>query len=1081
MYQTFLIMLTLLSLGGCYKINNKIDKLEYDCGETDDFKNYRYVKLFNGDGSIEERREIQLRNETGEDLSRHLTSKACIKVDRSWDQKLIVIRPGTGEGLVFFPERIQDNSIVPLNLKTYRYGKLASLCQTELATSSSTIGWPIDFRSIEPEAFEWKLMIQKDKVLQVSIGHSGFEELAKESIDISALTDGSYHMSIQARPLFSKQAQESVFDCQLLIDREAPTVTVDRELIRLDEDKTQAIRAAPGESIPIQTAGSGSVDSIYACLLPQGRPLSSCKYDQIAGGFVTAPHSGTWTLRAYAKDQAGNQGAIQERQLLIYDTNLVGKVQAHVEQSVISQKSGASLFSMIFGIKAYESMKTMGSKIEIEAVRERVRKAVLESTLLPVEELIFKVEQNGFIGGLGLWKAGTETFYLQKNSSDDLELYDLNGKLHHELQLQNAYGIPARNIGTLYCETSNVLLSYGKNKIIFHDKDLSQTIKTLGERLELNPLYGDMSADCRVALLEGREGSASRQVLINMHEKTIEILDVAIKGNLLGYFDREGRKLLVSSGPGNFQIFDRDSAQQIPLSESVQLEIVDVRKILDGSTAILSRDKVLTVLGADGQKSFTKERVDYFAASQNAGEIIVIYDQYYLQILDANDGAVKSRINVSGPNWTYLSATEDFVVGLSAGSNVVKIWTRTGNPLDDIYNKGDSIQRIWVSRQGYLHVASNQFVKLYRLKNSLSQKLVPTYWNAVGLQFSADGGGLIYKERQPEMQDMQNYAVNNLVYWNLTHDQTNTYPLAQAPLSSRPYPGYGSQTRDLQLFTEHGKSHVAAAVKRGNIAIYQADKLDTAIEEYELTSNWLLDIAVDPRGELLAAASQNGLIFLVGRKNGGFGTASLTDIYPQYFEEYPVTLHFDSSGRYLFVTDLNRNLMKFAVAYNEASQSYSLTLESKVSEAGVNLAINAKGDTLAVVGQGAKLKLFDTDLKLIQEYDLSSSSITLGQSVSFSPDGSKVYAGVYDGTWNELDLKTGQLLKVRFSSNETGATNLVVAPEGDRIAFMGGGFVQVADLDVDRVYRNICSWLRPRLPYIPDLSEDDRRLCAKMP
>jgi WD40 repeat protein len=134
-----------------------------------------------------------------------------------------------------------------------------------------------------------------------------------------------------------------------------------------------------------------------------------------------------------------------------------------------------------------------------------------------------------------------------------------------------------------------------------------------------------------------------------------------------------------------------------------------------------------------------------------------------------------------------------------------------------------------------------------------------------------------------------------------------------------------------------------------------------------------------------------------------------------------------------------------------------------------------------VVGQGAKLKLFDTDLKLIQEYDLSSSSITLGQSVSFSPDGSKVYAGVYDGTWNELDLKTGQLLKVRFSSNETGATNLVVAPEGDRIAFMGGGFVQVADLDVDRVYRNICSWLRPRLPYIPDLSEDDRRLCAKMP
>jgi hypothetical protein len=98
--------------------------------------------------------------------------------------------------------------------------------------------------------------------------------------------------------------------------------------------------------------------------------------------------------------------------------------------------------------------------------------------------------------------------------------------------------------------------------------------------------------------------------------------------------------------------------------------------------------------------------------------------------------------------------------------------------------------------------------------------------------------------------------------------------------------------------------------------------------------------------------------------------------------------------------------------------------------------------------------------------------------VAFSPDGNKVYAGVYDGSWNELDLKSRQLFKVRFSSGETGATNLVVSPLGDKLAFMGGGFVQLADLNVERVYKKMCVWLKPRLPFIPDLSGDDRALCA---
>lgn len=267
-------------------------------------------------------------------------------------------------------------------------------------------------------------------------------------------------------------------------------------------------------------------------------------------------------------------------------------------------------------------------------------------------------------------------------------------------------------------------------------------------------------------------------------------------------------------------------------------------------------------------------------------------------------------------------------------------------------------------------------------------------------------------------------------------------------------------------------------MSRGSIGIFAAEDLSRPIEKYDVSSNWLQDIAVDPTGDLLAAANKNGLVHLIGRKNEGWGALSLTEIHPQYFEEYPVTLQFDKTGKFLFVTDLNRNLMKFSVQFDEGAKLYSLVLVNQLSKAGVNLAIHGKGNMLAIVGQDSLLKILDTDLKELGSYELSPGKVTIGQSVAFSADGSRVYADVYDGSWNELDLKTGQLLKVRFSSGETGATNLVVSPKGDQLAFMGGGFVQLADLNVDRVYKKMCAWLAPRLPYIPDLTDEDRKLCA---
>jgi WD40 repeat protein len=1070
MHPTLFGLLVFLTLAACHPANNKINNLALECGESGDFQHYRYVKLFHANGGVDEPNDIQLRNEAGEDLSQHLTPKACIKMEKSWKQKLIAIKPGTSEGVIFFPERIQDGAVAPLNMKIYRYGKLASLCQTGLVTSAAQIEWPIDFRSVEAEAFEWNLAIHSGDKAEYQISHTGFEELSKETIDISKLVDGRYRMTIQARPLFASQRQESIFNCELSIDRKSPLVTVDRELVRLDAELTPAIQAAPGEAITVRSDETGSTDSIFACLVPQNQPAATCTYDQIAGGFVTAPQRGSWILRLYALDQAGNQGPIVERPLFIHDNNLVASIQGYVEQSALSQKSGASLMSMIYGIKAYEKMKTLGSATEQAAVTQKVRKAVLESILLPVEDISFKLEQNSFIEGIGIWKTDNTTLYLQTKPQDEPKLFDLNGQFHREFNLQEAHGVPIGRIQIHFCSATSTLLSYGNNKIIIHDRNFGQKVVEFDKDMNIVLAGTEVPASCTAALFSGSLNGKTHRFLVNFVTQEVEAIEGTQYGSLLAFLDSAEKKLVIRQFD-KIIVYDRESKTHKSLSEVLNLDVVDVKQTQDGSIAVLSRDKVLTVFNREGQKVFTQERVDFLGLSQKPNEIMLISDQHYLQLRSVQDGSTLSMVNVGGSNWSYLTAADDFIVGLSAGSNVVKIWTRSGNFLDEIYNKGDSIRGIWLSPDGYLYVGSSQYAKIFKLKSSLSTRQLPHYVHAVGLQFAADGRSILYKTRSLEFEMASHFSTNKLVHWDFEADRTSVHSFPQDPPAPGNYPAYGMRARDMQYFMQQGEAYAAVTMKRGQVAIYKADQLESPIETWKITEDWLLDLAVDPSGDVLAVASQNGSIYVLDRK-----TRKIISKSPA---GYPVTLAFDKSGHNLFVADMYLNLSKYAL--EKQDDTLSLTSPVTVSGAGDILAMSPVGDALALVGDGSKLKLFDTDLNLISEHELTSSSVVKGQSVAFAPDGSKVYAGAYDGTWNELDRKSGQLIKVRFSFNEAGATNIVVAPTGDKLAFMGGGFVQVVDLDADRVYRNICSWLAPRLPFISDLRLEDRNICVGFP
>jgi WD40 repeat protein len=1064
----------------CQKITNNINDIEFECGGTADLSEFRYVKLFSEAGAIHNPDGLLVKDEKGNELPQLVTPKGCLKVPKQFENKLLIARPSANEGIVFYPQRLALGSVQSHMLQSYRYKALVSSCQGAIVTSARQMTWPLDWVGLESAAYDWHLTIKKGADVRMSLQRNAEEDLEQEWIDVSNLEDGSYHMTIQAQQLFSKDKQETRFDCQLIVDRASPLVTLDRGLIRLDDGTDPSIQAAPGEAIRIQTIGSTSVDTVYACLIEESTHTAPCSFDPLTSGYVTAPQRGSWILRLKAKDQAGNEGPILERRLQIFDNNLVATIRAFVDQSVFAQKSGAFIQSMILSVRSYEKMRTLGSKVELQSVYSHVRRSMLESITMAVEELIVKHAQNQISLSVGLPRLEGKTHYLLGEGWHKLDFLEMTGRKKTTLDLSEVLGAAKDKVKYHYCDAQQEIVAVGGGSLVVVKDTLPKPIIALADAVE-SSLLG-VTAECQYAIVDTQNRDFKRKrVIVDLRNGETSPVPSEAYYAVASWKKAEPRKLIVESLFSNYFILDLANNSLQKLEDVLTLpEIRKVHRAKDGSTGVLTKDQVLHIFDAEGQIVTQLANVLSFEAGLLKDEFVVFANGQDVKIV-GSDGKVRMNLYVGQTSWSYLNANREFVVAMSAGSNLVKVWTRAGNNYDEIYNKGDSIRKVMLSEEGYLLVESSQYHKVFRLKNELTQKHAPQFVHAVGLQFSGDGQNLVYKGQQPGW-DSGHIVSNNLVQWDWSKDQKSFYPIPEVPVSSSTsYPGYGSQSRDLQHFMENGKEYLAMTVKRGNIAIYQADKLDAAIEEYELTSNWLLDIALDPSGELLAAASQNGLVFIVGRKNGVFGTKSLTDIYPQYFEEYPVTLQFDRTGKHLFVTDLNRNLMKFALNYNENSQSYELTLVNKVSEAGVNLAIHAKSETLAVVGQGAKLKLFNADLELLKEYDLSSSSITLGQSVSFSPDGSKIYAGVYDGTWNELDRKTGQLLKVRFSSNETGATNLVVAPQGDRIAFMGGGFVQVADLNVDRVYQNICSWLRPRLPHIPDLSEDDRKLCAAQP
>ncbi len=234
MMPRLIILLLGFLLSNCQKISNNINNVEFECGGSAELESFRYVKLLSNSGVIGSAEGIQVRDEVGQDYGGLVTPKGCLRLPRNLQDKLMVARPAANEGYVLYPNRVATGSVQSHVVKTHRYNALTSLCQSEIVTSSAQMNWPIDWAGVDSSSYAWQLVIQKERNVRLSLQRNGVEDLNRETIDLTGFEDGIYQLIVQGRQLFSKDKVETRFDCQLIIDRESPQVSLDRDLVRIE-------------------------------------------------------------------------------------------------------------------------------------------------------------------------------------------------------------------------------------------------------------------------------------------------------------------------------------------------------------------------------------------------------------------------------------------------------------------------------------------------------------------------------------------------------------------------------------------------------------------------------------------------------------------------------------------------------------------------------------------------------------------------------------------------------------------------------------------------------------------------------
>jgi hypothetical protein len=150
----------------------------------------------------------------------------------------------------------------------------------------------------------------------------------------SQLPEGTYLLTLSSTDLFDSQVQPFQSQCQLIIDRSAPTLRSSLDTWPFYDEASGMRQVAPSSTIRFELTDASS-SQVMVCLKPMGETCQDIDFQSVRNG-LTAPQNGIWQLWSYAIDQAGNQTALQKERFAIFHQDQIDQILALLAESARS-------------------------------------------------------------------------------------------------------------------------------------------------------------------------------------------------------------------------------------------------------------------------------------------------------------------------------------------------------------------------------------------------------------------------------------------------------------------------------------------------------------------------------------------------------------------------------------------------------------------------------------------------------------------------------------------------------------------------------------------------------------------------
>jgi hypothetical protein len=1082
--QLFLLVSFYL-LSACSKISNHFDSFEYDCGEKPNFAAFSYFRFTETDGTVINSRELRITPSQG-----NFTAKGCYKIEKNQVSSFLVSYPAKNSGLKIFNVPNQATEVIIAPLTNFTYKNIIGKCELPLATQSQIFAMPVDLQGQDIKSYAWSYIIEDERGHELVNSSSVPSDAKQLNIAAYTLKDGKYSLKVFFKQLHSVDQLETKFLCELFIDRRIPIFSVSG-LQRVGETTDAPSVVSPGEIIKVMSENEGAPIQFFACLdRSQNSSKQACEPELLVDGNLTAPANGEWKLRGYAQDLAGNRGPIAEKSFQIYNSGSIAAIKSLAQQSQFAVTSGDGVNSVLSALASYEKYKSLESTAERMSVQDEVRRALLETNILPREDLYFSLGRPERRQGLGLTKTqgGLALLTLVQHEStlqSRLDIFKTDGSPMKPVNITEILGetdFPRVQI----CSDQSTVAVFGQKSMFLLKNGIFSKKLEYGGRLHYSG-FG-FTDDCRYlyfSAVKDNDWQPSKTEFFALNSTEIYSVEPAIN-RAYAQLDHSNAVVLIQRN-SDYQVVNLVTGQPIPVSlATAPDQISQIYSTASGIVGFYTRDKRFQILSAD----LTTVRYEYadidgvYLSSLSDEYILVTTGGHSIKIVDAILGTIRSFVQGNFRNIYYLGADSNYVMFKDYTSDAANVYRRTGgNRTQSFVSTVSNLSNVWISDPGFVYLATPRAIKLLQIQEGFSPKILAPESASIGLGYAGEDK-LIFASQNVESFEFGSSTLKS----SLVLAENNGKKRAIFPIEKREYwsnidiPSYALQARNLAVYSDSkGQNWILTIIKQNYLATYRQEDLSRPIMQKQFCSDWVYGLDVSPDRELGVVGCANGFVYVVKLSD-----LSKVAEYQHVGGYAPLDIGFSSDSNSIYFTDSGQSLsqLKLIQAANGngehvASPIWTLELVKSLQNSGLRLAQNSLRSEIATVDLSSIVRRFDEDLKVKgNPINLNQEFSIFANSIHYSPNDKKIYAGLYDGTFSEIEIETNRVFKARVSRTDEGPLQLILSPDGEKMSFSTTDGVRVWGLNMEKTYQVLCDWLRPRIQYFTNASSFQSGLCS---